>query len=406
MATPTPKLTVAIMGAGPAGLTLASLLRAQSIPYTIFDLSSTVSTAGGTLDLHPSAGQAALRAANLWTPFVKHARPESDVMKIVSPAGVVLWDENKGGADEQPAPETEDELFGGRPEIDRSALLSILLEGAGGADAVTWNKKLVEVVPGANSTHTLRFADGTVSEEFDLVVGTDGAWSKVRNILTPTKPHYSGISSLELWSLDVANRNPWLSAYAGAGNCFTFDADSAIQAQRNGDGSVRTYASLRVPETFFADYGVDFNAPDAAKHVPAYVEKYFGHVGDDLKKILLSSTDKVIPRTLYHLPPGFSWEGKPGVTLLGDSAHLMTPFAGVGVNAAMLDALELSKAIVAVAQEPEKGSLAEAIRGYEKELFPRGEKYARKTLANLNGHFKAGGSEELTARMRAHHAPH
>ncbi|KAF2501544.1 FAD/NAD(P)-binding domain-containing protein [Lophium mytilinum] len=406
MASPTSKPTVAILGAGPAGLTLASLLRVQSIPYTIFDLSSAISTAGGTLDLHPAAGQAALRAANLWTPFTKHARPESDVMKIVSPAGVVLWDENKGAADEQPAAETEDDLFGGRPEIDRSALLSILLEGAGGADAVTWNKKLLEVIPAANGTHTLRFADGTVSESFDLVVGADGAWSKVRNILSATKPHYSGISSLELWSLDVANRNPWLAAYAGAGNCFTFDADCAIQAQRNGDGSVRTYASLRVPETFFADYGVDFTAPDAAKHVPAYVEKYFGNVGDDLKKMLLSSTDKVIPRTLYHLPPGFSWEGKPGVTLLGDAAHVMTPFAGVGVNAAMLDALELSKAIVAAAQEPEKGGLVEAIQGYEKELFPRGEKYARKTLKNLDGHFRKGGSEDIAAMMRMVHAPH
>ena len=391
---------VAIIGAGPASLTLANILQKNQIPLVVYELdtSPNARNQGGTLDLHPRDGQVALREAGLWDHFVKHARPEADVLKIVKNSGEVLWDGN--GPDARVVAEAE--KFDHRPEIDRSALMQILL-GSVAPESLRWGKKLVEVVPAQGETHDLHFADGSVEKGFDLVVGADGAWSRVRRLLTDVKPHYSGISLIEVWAQDVEERHEWIAQYVGRGNCFSFGEGRAILAQRNGDNSVRTYACLRKPESFIQDCGIDWTESDAA--LKEYVERYFDDCGEDLKRLLLESTDKVVPRTLYMLPVGFRWQSRPGVTLLGDAAHLMTPFAGVGVNAAMTDALELARAIIGYKEGSNGKTLAAAVSAYEAELFPRGEKYAQKTARNLNKHFAANGSDEMANMLREAFGP-
>lgn len=384
-------LKIAIIGAGPSGLTLANILQNNQIPFTIFDLSKPNDrNQGGTLDLHPQGGQLALREAGLWDQFVKYARPESDVLKLVTNEGEVLWDEN--GPDARPVSEAE--KFDHRPEIDRALLIEILLANI----KPVWGKKLVEALPQGDK-FDLHFADGSVETGFDLVVGGDGAWSKVRNLVTDTKPHYSGISVVELWALDVQEKHQWMMDYVGSGNCFSFGEGRAIQVQRIGDGSIRTYASLRKPESFLKDCGIDWTEPETARK--EYVDTYFADCGEDLKKCILESSDALIPRPTYMLPVGFKWESRAGVTLLGDAAHLMTPFAGVGVNAAMIDALELAKTII---ETPEGENFAAALAKFETGMFARGEKFAQKTMNNLNKHFSANGTHEMCRRLRAAYA--
>ncbi|KAF7846031.1 hypothetical protein BT93_L5524 [Corymbia citriodora subsp. variegata] len=393
-------IKIGIIGAGPAGLTLANILQHNNIPCTIYDLDASpeARNRGGSLDLHPRHGQLALREAGLWDEFVKHARPESDVMKIVQQDGEVLWDGN--GADACVVSEAN--KFDHRPEIDRGALMSILLGGVD-AQSVKWGKKLREVMPAPNEQYDLHFADGSTESAFDLVVGADGAWSKVRRWLSDTTPHYSGITAIELWALNVKENHPWMSSYVGKGSCFSFGEDRAIQIQVQGDGSIRTYASLRKPETFLHDCGIDWN--DTAKARKEFVQQYFGDCGQDLKRMLFESDDELVPRPLHMLPVGFRWDTRPGVTLLGDAAHLMTPFAGVGVNAAMADALELARGLIKYTKAKGAGSLAGTLKTYEDELFPRGEMFAQKTVNNMEKHFSADGNIHMADRLRTAFGP-
>lgn len=395
MSSATPNLRIAIIGAGPVSLTLANILQNHDIPFTVFEASSQFRTQGGSLDLHPEAGQLALKEADLWSQFMKHARPESDVMKIVTLDGEVLWDEN--GADKQKV--NEDEKFDGRPEIDRQMLLNILAENLK-SENVKLGRKLQEVVPSSadSSKYDLHFADGIQETAFDLVVGGDGAWSKVRKLLIDTKPDYSGISTLEFTCNDI-KKNPWLVQYIGEGSMMAFGEGRAVQAQRQGDGGLRTYAALRVPEDFLETCGIDWSDADTARK--ELVERYFSHISDDLKRVILESADSLNPRPLYELPVGFTWPSRSGITLIGDAAHVFTPYAGEGVNVGMKDALVLAQEIVK-ACKGEKG-LDDAVQAYEKEMYPRAAKSAAKTLRGKTNHFSANGPKEFADMFKAHY---
>jgi 2-polyprenyl-6-methoxyphenol hydroxylase-like FAD-dependent oxidoreductase len=392
---------VAIIGAGPGGLTLARILQQNGIPSTIFesDLSRFTRNQGGTLDLHTKGGQLALQEAGLLDIFKSHARPEGEATRLVKFDGSVLWDDNEMA--EEGA--THDR---GRPEIDRIVLRDMLLDSIK-AGAVLWGRKLQEVKEGSGKGKwDLLFADGTTEKGFDLIVGADGAWSKVRPLLTDAKPFYSGISTVELWCLDVEEKNPWLNAYVGKGSCFMLDEGRILICQRQGDGSIRAYAGLRKPESWLEDEGISTMTPEAVRS--KLVNEYFADCGEDLKRVIRECTRELVARRLYMLPVGLKWESHPGVTLIGDAAHLMTPFAGVGVNVAMVDALDLAKALIVQKESffakvfSDSRNISVAIQQYETEMFERGRENAQNTYDNLLHHFSAGGGEARAAKLRKH----
>ena len=166
-----------------------------------------------------------------------------------------------------------------------------------------WDKKLRSVEKSSTTTakYDLHFVSG-VEEGFDIVVGADGAWSKVRSFLTEKQPFYSGITTIELWALEVDERKPWLAEFVGKGSCFMFDEGRAILCQRNGDNSIRAYAAVRQPETWLNDCGIDWsNLDDARKEL---IEQYFADCGEDLKHVISESNDQLIPRLMWMLPIG------------------------------------------------------------------------------------------------------
>lgn len=368
---------IAIVGGGPGGLMLGRLLLLKKIPFTIFELESgpTKRSQGGSLDLHPETGQVAIEKAGLMNEFQLKSRSDGDCMKLVSWDGRILLDEKEHKSFENYS----------RPEIDRIALRDLLLKSLD-LEHIIWGKKL-QRVDAVDDTYNLNFSDGTVEAGYDMVVGADGAWSKVRPLVTDIKPHYSSVTIIEVTRNNVRIASPWLSNYVGEGSCSMFDENRAVMAQKNGNDSVKVYVGLRKDESWSKNCGIDWSDKDHARQ--QLIEMYFNDCHEDVKSMVLECKDELIVRPLYMLPIGISWMYRKGITLIGDAAHLMTPFAGVGVNLALFDAWKLVESIEKCDRNYSKG-----IAHYEKGMFQRSEEHAQETWNNLETFLGLNGGEK------------
>ncbi|KAK5652148.1 hypothetical protein OQA88_10790 [Cercophora sp. LCS_1] len=339
---------IAILGAGPSGLLLARLLSLSSIPYTIYerDTSPSSSRAGGSLDIHDSTGQLALRKAGLFDEFQKHARYDDTVFSVSDKGGERLLEIGQGRD---------------APEIDRAELRRLLVESVPG-DTIKWGYALREVRIGGDGRPELRFGNGEVSGGWGLVVGADGAWSKVRSLVTDAKPRYTGRAYLESRVNRDSQFCETLAARAGAGMAMAIGDRKLVITQRQGNGSYRTYFGMEADEGFFG--GWDLEDVEGTRR---RVLDLFGDWADEYKDLVHYSTNfRTWP--LYSLrAEDMRWKSVPGVTLIGDAAHLSVP-NGDGVNLAMLDALQLAGKIAERGDE----NLDVAVQEYEKEMSPRG----------------------------------
>lgn len=346
----------------------------ETLPCNDEGLSLMQGHAGGSLDLHDDTGLLALREAELFDEFKKHARYEGEDIHVVDRFGKTWVDIR--------------DMDTGRPEIDRVELRNILLDSVP-EHVVRWGCHLRSAEPGK-----LNFDHGD-ERGFDLIIGADGAWSKIRPLVCAIKPFYSGISMVELHIPKIDHDHPTLARMVGNGSYFAFGEDDgrALLSQRLGDGSLRIYAAQKQPENWIKTCGIDFSN---CAEVREAVQKDFAATWAPqfLELIDAASEGEVAGRALYMLPIGLTWTSQPAVTVLGDAAHLMTPFAGEGVNAAMLDALTLARAII---KQPE--DMATAIREYEALMFVNAREKTQRTFNNLEARFRAGGCAEFKARV-------
>ncbi|KAI0451712.1 hypothetical protein F5B21DRAFT_516496 [Xylaria acuta] len=386
MTTTMPRIT--IIGAGPAGLMLAGILHHNNIPYAIYerDTSAVAHTQGGTVDIHEYSGQQALDAAGLL--------------------------DDSGKPQTETETEIRSEFIKGRPEIDRPVLKDLLIASL--PEAIYWGSKVASITPVANSKQwTLELDDGSHPAPFDLVVGADGAWPRTRALLTEQQPVYSGITALDVWLHGVDEAAPDVPKFVGPGNCFLFDKDRALLFQWNGqgrEGNARCYACVKTntpsPPSPAALLGLEDEGPEVdwadARVREMFVERYFGDWYAEVKRMVLAMAGEPVLRPPYMLPVGLTWESRPGVTLVGDSAHLMTPFAGVGVNVAMMDALELARGIVDCikTRRADREGLEVMLRQDEEGMFARSGKEAAKTEAAVHLQFREGGAEKMISIMQ------
>jgi len=208
----------------------------------------------------------------------------------------------------------------------------------------------------------------------DLVVGADGAWSAVRPALSPERPRYSGFSFVELYLDDADRRHPEAARFTGGGTMFALAPGQGVIAQRNSDGSIRVYVSLREDEGWIAD-GTRWQDPERVRRDLA---ARFDGWPADVVALITDSDGPVIPRPIFALPVGYQWARVHGLTLLGDAAHLMSPFGGHGANLAMLDAAELAELLA-----DHKDDVEQALAEYESRLFSRSAEFAEDSAREL-----------------------
>lgn len=380
--------SIAIVGAGPAGLALARLLQVAevAISITIFERDASPTARffqGGTLDLHPKSGLAALKKAGLWEEALKYLRYDGEEMFIADKNNTVLvhmQDLDKISADSEYA----------RPEIDREDLKELLLKSVK-PDLIHWGKTLQSIEP---STGILTFRDGSSAGPFDLVVGADGAWSKVRHVLTDVRPRYSGICGFESTIQTSSDKYPQISKMGGRGSYFTFSDCKGLTVQRMANGSLKVGMWILGPETYPADTLAAYGS-DEEKLKDKILENYNGWALEMLQCIRASTNFR--PWPLYELPVGHTWEHRNGYTLIGDAASLMTPWAGEGVNKALADSLGLAEALEQALRSGQ--DLDEGVQEYETSMFPRAESLQVLTQRNKIAMFSENGSVNMMLSM-------
>lgn len=344
-------MRIAIVGAGMGGLALARVLHVKGVEAVVYerDASRGARRQGGMLDIH--SGQRALHEAGLLEEFLSMARREGQDMRLLEPDGTLLLQED-----------TPEDAPMARPEIDRTDLRDLLL-GSLPSGTVRWGRAFERAEEGV-----LHFADGG-SARYDLLVGADGANSRVRALLTDARPAHLGQNAVELAISDIDRAHPDLAAMVGRGNYWVFGEGKSLSAQRNGDGSVRIGVSFyNTGEDWFAAGGIDFDNPPAAR---ARLIELLAGWDPAITALIAAADDTVVPRTLTALPPGLTWPSNPAVTLIGDAAHLMPP-VGEGANMALLDGALLGLALAA-----HPGDSGAAVAEYEAEMFERTAAAAR-----------------------------
>jgi 2-polyprenyl-6-methoxyphenol hydroxylase-like FAD-dependent oxidoreductase len=158
-------------------------------------------------------------------------------------------------------------------------------------------------------------------------------------------------------------------------------------AQRNGRGHIRGYAGLRLSEDIAREWTME--APD---RVRATLLQVFDGWAPALR-YLIESGDFIAVRPLYALPIGHTWQSRPGITVLGDAAHLMSPFGGEGVNLALADAVDMAEALTS----PEGW---QAVAACEAAITERARPAAEGAAEGLNGSISSDGVAAVLSHYR------
>ncbi|WOO84007.1 Tetracycline resistance protein from transposon [Vanrija pseudolonga] len=355
-----PEPLVSIVGAGPAGLTLARYLQKHGIPVQVFEAEASASarSQGGTLDLHADTGLRALLETGLIDKATALMRTgDAEAMRIVDKEGKVWREETskrdmaafvKGPLKEPTRPTS---AFSGRPEIDRIDLRNLLLDSLE-PDTVKWGHAVASASAPTNDSYTLQFKNGT-SATTPILIGADGTWSKVRPLLHAQKPEYSGLMMVDM-EVPAAASTPELRAVTGPGAVMILSDEQGIFGQNNSGGKTKVYAAFVVPE----DWAEQNPLPEGDGPRRAWISKHYDGWAGAAELLAHVETENMVPRKIYQFATDLTWTSElSGVTVIGDAAHVMSPFAGEGVNQAMADAADLGATLVDVLRPTVPASL-------------------------------------------------
>jgi 2-polyprenyl-6-methoxyphenol hydroxylase-like FAD-dependent oxidoreductase len=370
---------IAVVGGGPGGLTVARLLQQGGAQVVVYerDHSRSARVQGSALDLHEASGLAALQAAGLMEALWANHRPDLDRLRLTDACGTVLHDHARrmSGA-------------GKRPEIERGPLRDLLLDSLE-PETLQWDCKL-ESAEMQGDQVLLRFAGGKTALA-DIAIGSDGSNSRLRKLVTPIRADYVGVSLVEALVPAAKQTIPELWSLLGGAALMALGGERTIGMGTKPDGSVLVYAGLKTYDDIARESLEEATSPDQRV---AWFHTNFGG-WSELWDPLFKEAESMVWRPLMNCPSNQHWDPKPNVTLIGDAAHVMPPYAGEGVNMAMLDALVLSKLLLS------EKSASSAIAKYEAEMFARMRHMTADTMANTKMFYAPNAADRVVAFFRS-----
>jgi len=345
------KPDILIVGAGIGGLVAALALQQEGFPVRVFEQAPVLGDIGAGLTLSRGALRV-LTALNLQDPIRRIATHTRDMAFLHYRTGAVLAGEfdHTDGSDMPAAPAA---LHIHRADLHRM-LVDALAERAPGS--LHAGHRLAHLDQKAERV-TATFANG-VTVEGDGLVGADGVRSRVRQIFWGEgSPDFTGqVAYRCLIPGDIAA--PCLGAgraavYIGPGqvlNRYTIRRNTLL----NCVGIVRTGD--------WVDEG--WSTPATAAEMGAL---YAGWHPDVTRLIALAPAGGLIKWGIFNRPPLAHWR-QGQVALLGDAAHPMLPFLGLGAAMAIEDGFVLARAMAGC------GSVAE---GFDRFQHARHERTAQ-----------------------------
>ena len=370
---------VAVVGGGPGGLTLAKLLQLKGAHVTVYerDINKEVRQQGATLDLHEESGLEALRRANLMNEFKASFRPDAGRLRVLDEQAIIKMDEH----------ELQDKDQEDRPEIDRAPLRDILINALH-EDTIVWDSQFISMVK-QDHGWLLHFKNGK-SFYADLVIAADGANSKIRPYLTDIKPIYSGVTIVEGNIYEAEKNTPKLWEITKGGKVFALGNGQSIILSAKGEGSLSFYTGCKVPENWTQESGIDFNNK---QQVFDWFKVAFSYWSEKWHELFASNEMWFMPRPQFHFPLDQTWTTLSNLTMLGDAAHRMPPYAGEGVNQAMQDAFELAENLTC----DHFPDIQTAISNYERQMQARAAAITKDTLQNTEILHAEDGLDNLLA---------